>query len=243
VSLVFSRTIDGNRAGGSIVHLDDVPDHPTSNILPYSRTRVRRHRQTAPMQFLHLAKKEYHLQLANKNKFQVVDGGRMSPLEAARRWAGKGYYVIPIPYRQKRPEIAEWQNLRLRLEDLPRHFGTNPQNVGLLLGEPYGVTDIDMDCPEALKVWQTFAATTKCVFGHQSKPLSHFLYHIDPPGPSFRLSDPIDRATLIELRCLSKDGSPGYQTVIPPSTHKIQANELSSGADSIPIRRMSKPMF
>ena len=156
----------------------------------------------------------------NTGRFQIIEGGRISPLEAARRWSEKGYNVIPIPYRQKKPVIDAWQELRLKPEDLAMHFSSAPSNIGLLLGEPYGACDIDLDCPEALKIWQTFAPPTSCVFGHQSKPFSHWIYHLDPPGPSLKFSDPVDKNTLLELRCLSNDGKVGRQTVLPGSTHK-----------------------
>jgi hypothetical protein len=179
------------------------------------------------------------LQLAHKNvrNLQVIDGGRATPLEAARQWEEKGYYVVPIPFREKKPAIAGWPALRLKAEDLPHHFGSVAQNVGLLLGEPYGITDIDLDAPEAVQLWQIFAPPTKCGFGHQSKPFSHSLYHMDPPGPSLKFTDPIDKTTLLELRCLSSDGKVGRQTVIPPSTHKDSGEAIcfTRGLDGDPV--------
>lgn len=96
------------------------------------------------------------MQLAEKTPFDLIDGGRITPFEAAKRWAEKGYHVIPIPFRQKRPEILEWQTLRLKPADLPGHFRSPQMNVGLLLGEPYGVTDIDLPvrpCRRNFLVW------------------------------------------------------------------------------------------
>lgn len=177
------------------------------------------------------------MQLAkNEKRLDVIDGGRDSALAAARRWNGKGYNVIPIPYREKRPTIDGWQNLRLTPNDLAKHFSAPQMNIGLLLGEPYGICDVDLDCDEALHLWQTFAPPTKCIFGHQSKTFSHFLYHADPPGPSLKLMDPVAKKTLLELRCLKKDGEPGLQTVIPPSVHMDtgEAIRYERGCDSDP---------
>lgn len=158
---------------------------------------------------------------ANNSNFEVLAGGRPSVVDAARRWIEKGYFVLPIPFRQKKPVIDNWPNLRLKPDDVCKHFGpTAQQNLGLLLGDPFGVSDIDLDSPEALKIWQNFAPATKCVFGHQSKPFSHWIYHMDPPGPSVKFLDPIDKGTLLEVRCLTGAGKIGFQTVIPPSTHK-----------------------
>jgi len=40
-------------------------------------------------------------------------------LDAARQWVARGYYPIPVPYREKSPVIDRWQDLRLvREEDL-----------------------------------------------------------------------------------------------------------------------------
>jgi len=169
-------------------------------------------------------------------RFDVIDGGRISPLDAARSWTGRGYFVVPVPFRQKRPEVSGWPNLRLKPEDLPNHFSSAPQNIGLLLGEPYGISDVDLDCREALRIWPKFAPATKCVFGHQVKPFSHYLFHMDPPGASMKFEDPIDKATILELRCLSNDGSVGRQTIIPPGTHKDSGEPIrfEPGLDGSP---------
>jgi len=153
-------------------------------------------------------------------RFELVGGGRISPLDAACRWTERGYLVVPVPFREKGPKIAAWQKLRLKLEDLKNHFGSAPQNLGVLLGEPYGNADVDVDCAEALKLWPTFALDTRLVFGRLSKPRSHRFYRVDPPGPGVAFVDPVDNATMIEFRCLSKEGKVGFQTIVPPSTHK-----------------------
>ena len=63
----------------------------------------------------------------------------------AQRWA-----PIPVPERQKDPNRRGWQKLRIEESDLERYFGKN-SNIGLLLGEPsQGLTDTDLDVPEAV---------------------------------------------------------------------------------------------
>ena len=74
----------------------------------------------------------------------------MKTLEAARDWTKRGFFTIPIPSRQKRPIREGWQDLRLAEEDLPIHFNGKPQNIGLLLGDKFGSTDVDCDCQEAI---------------------------------------------------------------------------------------------
>jgi hypothetical protein len=143
----------------------------------------------------------------------------MSTLEGARQWCARGYYPVPIPYREKGPKLENWQNLRLTAEQVPDYFNGQPQNIGVLQGEPYGSCDIDLDCLQALLAWPHFAPETGLIFGHQSKPDSHWFYRIDPPHRSVKFIDPIDHATLLELRCLKADGGTGLQTLVPPSTH------------------------
>jgi len=124
------------------------------------------------------------------------EGGVISikPLEAAQTWTARGYYVIPVPFGQKGPNIEGWQKLRLIQEDLPRYFSGTQQNLGVLLGEPNGNADVDLDCAEAVDAWPTFAPETRLVFGHQSKPASHWFYRLDPPIPSKKYVDPIPPA-------------------------------------------------
>lgn len=137
----------------------------------------------------------------------------MTTLDAAKKWTAQGYRVIPVAHREKRPTLAGWQDLKLGPDDLPRYFG-GQVNIGLLLGDPHGICDIDIDDIRATAIWQAFAPPTGCVFGRDSKPCSHWLYHCDPPVDSIKFSDPIDKACLLEMRCLG-----GRQTVVPPSVH------------------------
>jgi putative DNA primase/helicase len=136
---------------------------------------------------------------------------------------------LPIPHRQKKPAIDEWQKLRLVEQDLPRYFNGQERNIGVLLGEPYGNSDVDLDSVEAIRLWPVWAPPTNLIFGRKSKPRSHYFYRTDPPARSLKFRDPLqpppgqgndDRATFLELRSLKKDGSVGLQTVVPPSTHE-----------------------
>jgi hypothetical protein len=34
-------------------------------------------------------------------------------LDGARQWAQRGYYPLPVPYREKGAKLKGWQNLRL----------------------------------------------------------------------------------------------------------------------------------
>jgi len=134
-------------------------------------------------------------------------------------WCRRGYYPVPIPYREKGPSIPNWQNLRITEPDVPRYWNGAPLNVGVMQGEPCGHADIDLDCSQAITAWPHFAPDTRLIFGHQSKPRSHWFYCCDPPRRSLKYIDPVNHATLLEFRCLTADGTPGLQTLAPPSIH------------------------
>jgi Bifunctional DNA primase/polymerase, N-terminal len=147
----------------------------------------------------------------NVRRFDVLDGGRISPIEAARQWTERGYSVVPVLFRSKKPVITGWQKLRLETEELPKYFNGTPKNIGVLLGDDNGSADIDLDCYEAVSLWPQFAPATGLVFGRPTKPASHYFYRLDPPIPTAKFEDAIDGKSIIELRCLSRDGDIGLQ--------------------------------
>jgi hypothetical protein len=137
----------------------------------------------------------------------------MTPvLDAARRELQRGRQPIPIPLGKKGPVLQAWQTLRYSEEDLPNYFGL-PSNLGILNGEPSSNhIDLDLDCPEAVKLADVFLPSTHSVFGRMGKPRSHRTYIADPLIPTIQFRDS-DGSILLEVR------STGSQTVIPPSTH------------------------
>lgn len=147
-----------------------------------------------------------------------------SPIEIARDYVDRGWKVVPVPFRTKRPVIDGWQNLSIPADELDRHFNGRPQNVGVLLGEPSGgLVDIDLDCAEAVALARFFLPPTEAIFGRRSKLRSHWLYNATGSLPTTtRLKDVKDtngkQATLVELR------STGGQTVFPGSVHESGEN-------------------
>jgi hypothetical protein len=114
------------------------------------------------------------------------------------------------------------------MSDLEDYFTGEKQNIGVLQGEPWNLCDVDLDSPEAMWAWMEFAVETGVVFGHRSKPASHYFFRSDRPLKSQRYKDPVkkddkaekeDKACLMELRSLKTDGTVGLQTVVPPSIH------------------------
>lgn len=154
----------------------------------------------------------------------------VAPTAMALDWIKREYFPVPIPHKSKNPGAPRaeggggsgWQKLRITAADVPKYFNGQQQNIGVLLGEPYGAADIDLDCPEAIAAAATLAPATGLIFGRTSSPASHRFYRSDPPMPSKKYRDPLDTAIcLCELRCLKTDGdSVGMQTVVPFSTHE-----------------------
>jgi len=95
--------------------------------------------------------------------------------------------------------VNGWQKLRLRAEDLPRYFNSQPQNIGILLGDDSGAADIDCDCVEAVAAAVEFAPPTGMCFGRKSKPASHYIYRSVPPARFRKFADPTDKSTIVEL--------------------------------------------
>lgn len=132
-------------------------------------------------------------------------------MEAAREYTRRGWCVIPIPLGQKAPRLPNWQNTKLTEAELPLHF-PGESNIGVLLGEPSGwLTDIDIDCREALVLAPYFLTETGLMFGRKSKPGSHWLYNCQ--GATMTKYQTQADGCFVELR------STGGQTMFPPSVH------------------------
>jgi hypothetical protein len=145
----------------------------------------------------------------------------MTSLERARSYVVRGFNVVPIPYKQKAPTIPDWQNLRIGLDNVDQYFNGEQLNIGILLGTPWNVTDVDIDCREALWAAQEFLPETHWLHGRQSKPSSHAFYYTDEPVRTVRFQDPIGdkQACLLEIRSYKANGGVGIQTVAPGSVH------------------------
>lgn len=134
-------------------------------------------------------------------------------LNAAIAYARRGWPVVPVPFRKKGPTLRGWQRLRLTEADLPQHFNSQPMNIGVLLGEPSGLIDVDLDAPEAVKLAPSLLLPTGCIFGRKSKPASHRLYTGSINGQATLKFTGPSGDCLVELRCT------GGQTIFPGSVH------------------------
>jgi hypothetical protein len=149
----------------------------------------------------------------NPNFWGPTDG--LSPAALATYYIERGITVIPVPLRTKRPVLDGWPSMRITLETLRTYFGDTPTNIGILLGEASrGLIDIDLDCPEAIKLAPLFLPTTGTIFGRAGKPSSHMLYKVSGRVPA-RVSFEESKGTmLLEIR------GTGHQTVGPGSIHE-----------------------
>lgn len=138
-------------------------------------------------------------------------------MQYLNEYVSRGWKVIPVYPREKRPIHNNWTNLRLTKEDLPQYFSGN-ENVGVLLGEPSNwLVDIDIDDKRALEVAHYFLPPTGAIFGRLESPRSHWLYYSENSKTikfnSFYDRNRLERGTICEIR------STGGQTVFPPSIH------------------------
>ena len=98
-------------------------------------------------------------------------------LQAAQAYVARGWNPLPLPYKSKIPTDTGWEKRVIREPDLPRYFNGKPQNVGVVLGpSSNGLTDIDLDCREAIEIAPYVLPPTGAIFGRHSAPASHWLY-------------------------------------------------------------------
>lgn len=127
---------------------------------------------------------------------------------AVRRYIGEGWSVIPIPKGSKAPTEKDWVNRTFLETDF-----AEDSNIGVRLGKPSGnLVDIDLDCPEAVKIAPLLLLKTDRIHGRPGTGASHYWYVTDVECKSERWLD-TDGKVLLEIR------STGGQTVLPPSTH------------------------
>src|SRR5690242_12872124 len=120
----------------------------------------------------------------------------------------------------KGADAKSWTTRTYGLDDYDALERRGPVRVGAMLGhevEPGRfLHDVDFDGPNAFKFAAIFP-NSGYAFGRASKPLSHLFFTCSQPLPSLKLSDPVDGATVIELRGTGSDGDVCLQTMIPPS--------------------------
>ena len=142
----------------------------------------------------------------------------MSALAIALDIIGRGYSPVPVPVGKK-PNITNWPKLRITAETAPRYFNGARINAGAIMGPASnGLTDVDLDCAEAVALAPHFLPRTGSIYGRPGKRRSHYLYKASDPAPKayIRLSDE-NNSVIVELRM--GGGGKGAQSIWPGSTH------------------------
>ena len=142
----------------------------------------------------------------------------MTPLDIAKKYIARDWAVIPIPHGEKGPKIKGWDQLKITPENVAQYFNSGPQNIGVQMGpKSGGLADVDLDCPEAVRLAHYFLPETGAVFGRPSKPSSHHEYLVTDPKPVSVIAHRDDnQAVILELR-IGVTGA--AQTVFPGSRH------------------------
>lgn len=124
-----------------------------------------------------------------------------------KTYLAEGWAVVPIPRGEKGPRLSNWQHSTYTETDFKP-----TDNIGVKLGDPSnGLTDVDLDCKEAISAAQTLLPKTQRIHGRAGKRRSHYWY--TTPGIKSEGFKDIDGSMLVEIR------STGGQTVLPPSVH------------------------
>jgi hypothetical protein len=156
----------------------------------------------------------------------------MTALELARLYTvARDWRVIPVPHNSKNPGRNGWESVRILEPDLPRYFNGQPQNIGVLLGEPSGgLVDVDLDWKPGTRLADYFLPATDCEWGRPSARRSHRLYVCDPLPETRQFRD-IGGAMLLEFR------STGAQTLAPGSTNPKGGGEVVSfDKEGVPLK-------
>jgi putative DNA primase/helicase len=138
---------------------------------------------------------------------------------------------VPVGFKAKKPIGSNWQTRIIGEVDVPKYFNGALQNVGVLLGASSGgLTDIDLDCREAVAIAPYVLPSTGALFGRASRRGSHRLYvsnlYEGTHGATIQFKDPTlkgEEAMLLEVRIggMNQAGEiKGAQTVMPGSVHE-----------------------
>jgi putative DNA primase/helicase len=145
--------------------------------------------------------------------------GADNPLATARDCILQHITPVPVLPDQKNPIIEGWQHLTITEENAAEYFNGADLNVGGVMGpKSNGLTDVDLDCVEALTLQKYFLPPTPARYGRHSKPESHSLYRCDAvePKASVKWNDETKKV-LVELRI--GGGGKGAQSIMPGSRH------------------------
>jgi Bifunctional DNA primase/polymerase, N-terminal len=100
-----------------------------------------------------------------------------TPLETALQYIDRGWSPLPVKFKTKAPRDSNWETRVIDRASAPRFFNGGPVNIGVRLGSAsHGLTDVDLDCGEAIAVAPYVLPRTNTIFGRPTKRASHWLY-------------------------------------------------------------------
>ena len=109
----------------------------------------------------------------------MIDSRRLTFRDLLGSYVRDGFRLVPVPVREKGPVVKGWPSLSIDEASIPKHFPST-SNVGALLGvPPLFLVDIDLDAPEAVALAPHFLPTTPLIWGHESRPQSHWGYRVN----------------------------------------------------------------
>jgi hypothetical protein len=158
-------------------------------------------------------------------------GAEVDALAIAQDVLGRGWNPVPIPIGEKGPRKLKWQLLKITPANIEKHFKKSGLNVGIQMGPVSGgLTDIDLDCIEAVILAPHFLPKTGSIYGRAGKRRSHWLYICDDPEPKawVKLNDE-QKAVIVELRM--GGAGKGAQSVAPGSIHPKSGEYYAWDAD------------
>jgi Bifunctional DNA primase/polymerase, N-terminal len=149
-------------------------------------------------------------------------GDDHSPLAIARGYLKRDWNPIPVSRQTKKPIGKNWQHRRLDSKTVAKAFNRADMNIGVQLGPMSGgLTDVDLDCLEAVTIGPMLLPQSNNVFGRAGKPRSHWLYRTtvaEKVAKAWLQFRDVNDAMLLELKI--GGGGKGSQSVFPGSVHE-----------------------
>jgi hypothetical protein len=145
-------------------------------------------------------------------------------VEAALEYHRRGLIVTPL--HGKRPVLKNWQERKLSEEELPCYF-VDERNIGMVLGDPAGVADVDLDNPVAVAVADLLLPDTAKSSRKRSIRLHRwYLCHPAPASRKYALPKRMTERLVVEPgeELLVELRGTGQQTMVPPSIRPVDGD-------------------
>lgn len=141
-----------------------------------------------------------------------------TPPTILQRYLKANYRLVYWPGTgdQKGPHDDDWLNRPYPIEAFREGMRLGVI-TGIKLKEQCYLHDVDLDWAPGMEVALKLLPSTNFIYGRLSKRISHCFYTTDTPIASIKYLDIDNTTVLIELRGTKKDGTLGYQTMVPPS--------------------------